>query len=65
LIQEAFRERAALTEGKLIEHDPIDRHATAQHHTARHSTQQPATALHNTTRLIEGTVIEQPEDAQD
>jgi hypothetical protein len=71
LIQEAFRERAELTESKLIEHDPIDRHATALHATTRHSTQHPATAPHNTSHLIEGTVIdqeaqdEQPEDAQD
>jgi hypothetical protein len=77
LIQAAFRERPELTETKLIEHDPIDRHDTALRRTTRdstphHNTSPHATALHNTThQLIEGTAIdqeaqdEQPEGVQD
>jgi hypothetical protein len=50
LIREAFAERQALTETKLIEHDPSDQHVTALHRTALHATTQ---------QLIEGTVIDQ------
>jgi hypothetical protein len=65
MIQEAFQERAALTESKLIEHDPIDQHVTALHRTTRDSTAHHITAPHATSRhdttqqlIDEGEVIE-------